>query len=100
MTKILVPKEVSSISFSELDCTTLGKVSKRISELIAQYGEDAQVNKEQVNYSDYEYISIQVMELESDQQYEIRIEYEKELAEARVRRDRADFERLKKMFDI
>ena len=83
----------------DLEYLTLKDASARIQELIARYGEDANIKMRSEPYSDSEYLGIYAARAETDQEMARRIAQEEKWAKEQEERDRRDFERLSAKFN-
>lgn len=96
-TRKLVPRQKSSL---DIGYETLEAVLSRIKRAIKDYGKDATIKPYQVPYdtSNKEYLGIFVMELETDEEMNARIKDEERHEEWMVKREKEEFERLRKKF--
>jgi len=92
----MIDQEVNTL---DVEYDTLKQVQDKIADLVERYGPDATVQKCSDAWSDYTYLGIFVKGLETDQQYNKRLTYEKKWAEDAEARDVAEFNRLKKRFE-
>ncbi len=83
-----------------LDFTTLAELQKEVKALIKEYGPDARYSMQHEPYSssDTQYPYLQVERLENDEEYAKRIANEERWAAQAAARDRAEYERLSKIF--
>lgn len=93
----LVGKEITSLY---VDGITAKNVIAELQGYIDKYGDSVSLHKATEAYSDHEYIAVCVQALEDDKQYAKRIEQEEYYENLREQRDRAEFERLQKKFNI
>jgi hypothetical protein len=77
---------------------TLKDALEKIQDLIAEYGEDAEIDTYQERYSDTEYLGVYVHRPETDEEMKRRIAEEEKWDAQQARRDREEFERLKAKF--
>lgn len=93
-------KEIMGITSSSLyiDGESLASLKKEIEKLIELHGPDAEIQKTTFPYDDSEYLYVYKNRLENDEEYNKRIELEKQMEEYREKRDRAEYERLSKKF--
>ena len=83
----------------DIKYTTLKSALAKIQDLIAQYGEDAEINVHTERWSDSEYLGVFITREETDEELEDRIKNE-EIWEANwAARDRAEYQRLKQKFE-
>jgi hypothetical protein len=92
----MVSKEVSSLSNPSY--SKLREIKQEIESLISRFGEDAEVEERGYSYSDDKYFAVFVKVLETDQQYEERLNQEARWKEQREAKERAEFERLSAKF--
>ena len=98
--KILV-ENVEDIAPYDLECT-LAELNDKVQDWIVKYGPTARIDWEPNFYYAYDQnpsprFNIQRNREETDEEQEKRIRLEKESKQAREARDRAEFERLKKV---
>lgn len=96
-TRKLVPRQVSSLDFGY---DTLEAALATIQRAIESYGKDATIKSYQVPYdnSGKEYLGIFVMESETDEEMSARIKDEERREEWMAKREKEEFERLRKKF--
>lgn len=84
----------------DLDYKTLEELQKEVKVLIKEYGPAARFSMQYEPYSNSEkqYPYLQEQRLENDAEYAQRIANEEKWAEQAAARDRAEYERLQKIF--
>ena len=90
--KKLVTVELATLY---LDGYTLKSALEQIQEYIRNYGEDATISEENYGYEDGKYLAIFEQKLETDEQFNARIQTEEYFKKQREDRERMEFERLK-----
>ena len=91
----LILKEVTTL---DIDGYLLKDVVKNLTELLAEYGPDAQVSEEQHQYQDGRYMALLRPTPETDAEMAQRINQEAINAARRERIERQEFERLQAKF--
>ena len=91
----LILKEVTTL---DIDGYLLKDVVKSLTELLAEYGDEAQVSKESYRYDDGWYMALLKPTPETDAEMAERIGLEQSAQRARDTRDRLEFERLQAKF--
>ena len=91
----MILKEVTTL---DLDGYLLKDVVKNLTELLAEYGDEARVSKESYRYDDGWYMALLKPTPETDAEMAERIGLEQSAQQARDKRDRLEFERLQAKF--
>lgn len=78
---------------------SLGTIAETVAGLIKSYGSDAKVEWHQELYDNDRYLYVFQDLPESDRDYSRRIERETEQEEYAIRREKAEYERLKSKFE-
>lgn len=103
MTKKIINELLTSIK-CELDGCSLADLLIKAAEWIVEYGPDAKIDVgqevEQYDYSNSQYVYVRIMgdRLETDTEYDVRVAQEEKYKLLREERDKAEFERLSKIF--
>ena len=90
-----INKRVESMYVSELDGLTLAEMKEVVEQYILRHGENAKLD---YDYDDHE-LGIYVKRLETDKEYQTRIDRMTARKLQDLDRDRREYARLKKMFD-
>jgi hypothetical protein len=92
----LVSREKTSF---DVEYKTLKEILKEVNDLIQTYGEDAYVQMTQSAYSDGAYLAVFAKELETDEEYEIRLVTEERYSLLQEEQDKKKYEILKKKYE-
>lgn len=104
MNKIYLTENVADIKWS-LDGLTIEKAILLLKELATQHGADAVIDigqeTESYDYSgkEYAYVRLNVRRLETDEEYQARVDQQKKYADAQAAADMAAYERVKKSLE-
>lgn len=91
----MILKEVTTL---DLDGYLLKDVVKNLTELLAEYGDTAQVSKESYRYEDGWYMALLKPTPETDAEMAYRLGLQQQVQRARDIRERSEFERLQAKF--
>lgn len=92
----MVGKEMTTLSF---EYCTLGDVLKQVQGYVEAYGADAYIDRHCYAYEDREYDFVMMKVPETDKEMEARIAQEEKFEKECQERDKANYERLKKIYD-
>lgn len=95
MTKKLISKEVDTLYVSY---TSLKDLKAEIDRFISAYGEDAYTELEQQAYSDSFQVSVYAEVLETEVEYQTRLQQEDSANKRREEHERKEYQRLQKKF--
>lgn len=102
MKKILKDIRLYEYGESSLNGATLKEALQQIKDWIVFYGENAKIDigQEYEDYSSYQYVYLHIRgsREETDDEYASRIGEEQALTNIRVQREKAEFERLSKIY--
>lgn len=82
----------------EVDCTTAKALLEQLQRIIANYGEDVEIDRDPVPYSEGDEIVVRAVRLETEEEMAKRIAREERDEKIREAAERREFERLKAKF--
>lgn len=91
----MVGKEMTTLYF---DHCTLEDIQRQVNEMIVSYGKDAYIDKHCYAYEDTEYLFVMMKVPETDGEMSKRIEQEEQWDKDCQERDKANYERLQKIY--
>jgi hypothetical protein len=84
----------------DLEYMTLGELKNKVNFLIEKYSETKMISKVENDYDNGYYFCLMFDRPETDKEMKIRIKKEEEYEKWREDRDKQEFKRLKKKFDV